>query len=426
MLEPEPVQVLCRDCTALTIPKSPVRRCPSCGARHLVRHYELDSLSFAHLDCDAFYASVEKRDRPELRDKPVIVGGGQRGVVSAACYVARLYGVRSAMPMFKALSLCPDAVVLKPDMNKYREVSRGIRDRMSALTPQIEPLSLDEAFLDLAGTSRLHHAAPAQSLARLANEIERDLGISVSIGLSTCKLLAKIASDLDKPRGFAVIGESEAAEFLSAKPVSILWGVGGALQKKLLSDGIRLVQDLLSYEESELMARYGAMGRRLYLFARGQDPRPVEADAPAKSLSSETTFEQDIQELDCLRRHLWPLCEKVARRLRDKEVAGKTVTLKLRLADFRLQTRSRQLFAPTQSADTLYETGGKLLEENWKDGGYRLIGIGAGDLVRGELADPPDFLDPQRTRRIAVEKAVDGLNQKLGTAAVRKGRSFHS
>ncbi|MFD1378223.1 DNA polymerase IV [Fodinicurvata halophila] len=333
-----------------------------------MHHTELESLSFAHLDCDAFYASVEKRDRPELRDKPVIVGGGQRGVVSAACYVARLYGVRSAMPMFKALSLCPDAEVLRPDMAKYREVSRAIRDRMSALTPQIEPLSLDEAFLDLSGTSRLHRASPAECLARLAADIERDLAVSVSIGLSTCKLLAKIASDLDKPRGFAVIGASEAADFLADKPVSILWGVGSALQKKLLSDGIRLVRDLRPYEESELMARYGAMGRRLHLFARGQDPRPIEADAPAKSLSSETTFEQDIQDLDSLQHHLWPLCEKLARRLRDKDVAGKTVTLKLRTGDFRLQTRSRQLFAPTQSAETLYEMGHTLLRENWKPG----------------------------------------------------------
>jgi DNA polymerase-4 len=181
----------------------------------LVRHGELRSLSIAHVDCDAFYATVEKRDRPELADRPVVIGGGARGVVLACCYVARLYGVRSAMPMFKALAACPDAVVIPPDMAKYRDVGREMRAEMRKLTPLVEPLSIDEAFLDLGGTEALHTACPAQLLARLAKRVETLLGITVSIGLSDNKFLAKLASDLDKPRGFAVLSRNEAAAFPS-------------------------------------------------------------------------------------------------------------------------------------------------------------------------------------------------------------------
>jgi len=188
-------------------------------------HPEVNALSIAHIDCDAFYASVEKRDDPSLANKALIIGGGRRGVVSTACYIARLSGVRSAMPMFKALKLCPDAVVLPPRMDKYAEVSREIRSMMLALTPQIEPLSLDEAFLDLTGTERLHGAIPAVQLERLVQRIARELGVTASVGLSDCKFLAKIASDLDKPSGFSIIGRTEALDFLESKPVSMIWGV---------------------------------------------------------------------------------------------------------------------------------------------------------------------------------------------------------
>jgi DNA polymerase IV len=214
------MSVLCRDCVARFAERP--ARCPSCGSPRLLAHAELDSLAIAHLDCDAFYASVEKRDNPALRDQPVIVGGGRRGVVSAACYIARLYGVRSAMPMFKALAACPHATVIHPDMAKYARVGREVRDMMRSLTPLVEPLSIDEAFLDLAGTEHLHHGSPARSLARLALEVERRIGVTVSIGLSYNKFLAKIASDLDKPRGFAVIGRGEAVEFLGGKPVGLI------------------------------------------------------------------------------------------------------------------------------------------------------------------------------------------------------------
>src|SRR4051812_20689000 len=207
----------CRDCLAEQ--KGDVRRCHACGSPRLIRHKELYDLTLAHIDCDAFYAAVEKRDNPELADKPVIIGGGHPGVVSTACYIARIHGVRSAMPMFKALELCPHATVIPPNMEKYAAVGHEVRALMLDLTPLVEPLSIDEAFLDLGGTERLHGRSPALSLAKLADEIETKVGISVSIGLSHNKFLAKVASDLEKPRGFSVIGRAETRSFLAAKPV---------------------------------------------------------------------------------------------------------------------------------------------------------------------------------------------------------------
>ena len=236
------MQTLCRDCGRRPPPEA--RTCGSCGSARLLRHRELHDLAIAHLDCDAFYAAVEKRDRPELRDLPVIVGGRHRGVVAACCYIARTYGVRSAMPMSKALRLCSEATVIKPDMKKYATVGRQVRTMMLELTPLVEPLSIDEAFMDLTGTESLHRASGAEALAGLARRVESQLCITVSIGLSYNKFLAKIASDLDKPRGFAVIGRSEARSFLAGKPVGLLWGVGAAMEKRLARDGIRRIGEL--------------------------------------------------------------------------------------------------------------------------------------------------------------------------------------
>jgi DNA polymerase IV len=257
------VTTLCRDCGTLAVRTTPGRRCDACGSPRLVSHRELATLCIAHVDCDAFYATVEKRGRPELADRPVIIGGGVRGVVLACCYVARLYGVRSAMPMFKALTACPDAVVIRPDMAKYREVGRQVRAEMRRLTPLVEPLSIDEAFLDLGGTEILHGACPAQLLVGLAMRVEAALGITVSIGLSDNKFLAKIASDLDKPRGFAVLSRSEAYEFFADKPVSLLWGVGAAMQRRLARDGITLIGQLTQLSPDELASRYGRSARGL-------------------------------------------------------------------------------------------------------------------------------------------------------------------
>jgi len=302
------VTTLCRDCSALAA--APAQRCEACGSPRLVAHRELAALSVAHVDCDAFYATVEKRGRPELADRPVIIGGGARGVVLACCYVARLYGVRSAMPMFKALAACPDAVVIRPNMAKYQEVGREVRAEMRRLTPLVEPLSIDEAFLDLSGTERLHDACPAQLLAGLAKRVETALGITVSIGLSDNKFLAKLASDLDKPRGFAVLSRSEATAFLANKPVSLLWGIGAAMQQRLARDGITLIGQLSELGQVELASRYGRIGARIARLARGEDDRTVVAHSPARSISAETTLAHNEADAGC-----WgAFCGRSARR----------------------------------------------------------------------------------------------------------------
>jgi DNA polymerase IV len=382
---------LCRDCTELAGEAPAGERCRACGSPRLVSHAELATLALAHIDCDAFYASVEKRDRPQLRDRPVVVGGGARGVVLASCYVARLSGIRSAMPMFKALKACPDAVVIPPDMAKYRLVGRQVRDLMLATTPLVQPLSIDEAFLDLSGTERLHGGPPARTLARLARRVERELGVTVSIGLSYNKFLAKVASDLDKPRGFAVLGRGEALDFLGPKSVGLIWGVGAALQQKLARDGITTIAELRHRGEHELTARYGAIGRRLARFARGEDDRVVDPEAPMKSISVETTFARDIADYDALAGQLHTLCDSLARRLERAGRAAAGVTLKLKTADFRLLSRSRGLVDPTQRADTLYRTALPLLRGEADGTAFRLIGVGADRLAEPNQADPPDL-----------------------------------
>src|SRR5436305_8263258 len=252
----------CRDCRT-DVPDD-CNRCSGCRSPRLLRHPEIETLAIAHVDCDAFYATIVKRDDPSLADQPVIVGGGQRGVVLTCCYVARTFGVRSAMPMFEAKRLCPQAAIVRPRMDKYAEVGRAVRAHMRELTPLVEPVSIDEAFMDLSGTERLHGMPPAKALARFSQAVEQDLGITVSIGLATNKFLAKIASDLDKPRGFAVLGAAEAAAFLAPKPVSLIFGVGRVAQARPAKDGLRTIGDLQRAGEPELMARYGGEGARPY------------------------------------------------------------------------------------------------------------------------------------------------------------------
>ena len=414
--------LLCRDCAALAPVEEATERCARCGSPRVVAHLELGELAIAHIDCDAFYATVEKRERPELADRPVIVGGGVRGVVLACCYVARLYGVRSAMPMFKAVAACPEAVVIRPDMAKYREVGRAVRSEMRRLTPLVEPLSIDEAFLDLSGTEALHGAAPAQLLAALALRVEAAYGITVSIGLSYNKFLAKLASDLDKPRGFAVLGRDDAPRFLADKPVGWLWGVGGAMQRRLAADGITRIGQLRASDERELSARYGRFGRRLAQLARGEDGRRVEPEGRARSISAETTFEHDEADAERLARTLWPLCERLAARLKEAGLAAGTVTLKLKTADFRLRTRSRRLPDPSRVAETIFRTAGHLLEHE-ADGTtrFRLIGVAADALVAEASADLPSLFDAQdgRPRRLAA--AIDDLRERHGADVLRRG-----
>jgi len=414
---------LCRDCAREFADETPPS-CPGCGSTRLFSHPELFSLSIAHVDCDAFYASVEKRDNPAIRGKPVIVGGQHRGVVAACCYVARIRGVRSAMPMFEAKKRCPDAVVIPPNMEKYREAGLQIRTLMKGITPLVEPISIDEAFLDLTGTEKLHGGAPAKSLIRLVRRIEEDVGVTASIGLSYNKFLAKVASDLDKPRGFTAIGEEQALDFLTDQPVSLLWGVGKALQKTLHKDGIDTIGDLRRFDDMELMKRYGAIGRRLWLFSRGQDERTVEPVSETKSISAETTFSENIRDIDGLRGVLWQLTEKVSKRLKKSGLAGGGVTLKLKQADFRQLTRSRILPRPTQMAEELFRDTLPLLEEEADGRAFRLIGIGATRLCGAEEADLPDLLDPGKEERLKIERAMDAVRQRFGGAAISKGRGF--
>ena len=414
---------LCRDC--LTLTDSPAPRCPACRSPRMVAHAELTQLSIAHMDCDAFYASVEKRDNPELRDQPVIVGGGQRGVVSTCCYIARIKGVRSAMPMFQALKLCPEAVVVKPRFSAYTEASRAIRAMMEDLTPAIEPLSLDEAFLDLTGTARLHGAPPAVLLARLTKRMEDELGLTGSIGLSHNKFLAKIASDLDKPRGFSVIGKAETESFLKPKPVRIIWGVGQATQTALESAGIRTIADLLRWDRTDLTVRFGSMGDRLWHLARGLDTRRVNRDEKLKSISKETTFFEDTSDPDLLDGHIWRLSEQVADRAKAKALSGRTVTLKLKRKDFQLVTRRHALSDPTQLTDRIYRAARDLFDHAGTTGPFRLIGVGISDLAPEDQADlSQDLLDPNATKRAAAERATDAIRAKFGAEAIIKGRAL--
>jgi len=412
----------CRDCLADA--PQPRGRCAACGSPRVVAHAEIATLAIAHVDCDAFYATIEKRDEPSLRDKPVIVGGGKRGVVAACCYVARTYGVRSAMPMFKAKKLCPDAVVVRPDMEKYVRVGREVRRLMLELTPLVEPLSIDEAFMDLAGTERLHRMIPAKSLARFATRVEAAVGITVSIGLSANKFLAKIASDLDKPRGFAVLGGGEARAFLAKKPVGFIWGVGKATQARLARDGFFTIADLAAAPETELARRYGADGLRLARLSRGIDQRAVTPEREAKSISAETTFDRDLAAFRPLERRLWLLTEKVSARLKSANLAGSTVTLKLKTDDFKLRTRARGLGDPTQLADKIFAAGRDLLAHETDGTRFRLIGIGVSEIVEADKADPMDLIDRAGLRKAAAEHAVDRLRAKFGRAAVIKGLAF--
>ena len=409
----------CRDC--LRDLEFATKRCGECGSPRLVRHRTLPSLTLAHIDCDAFYATVEKRDNPELADKPVIIGGGKRGVVAAACYISRTFGVRSAMPMFKALALCPAATVIRPDMAKYVRVGREVRRAMQALTPLVEPLSIDEAFLDLEGTQRVHGMIPAKVLARFARDIERDIGITVSVGLSCNKFLAKVASDLDKPRGFASLDQEEARVMLADKPVGFIFGVGPATQERLVQHGYRTIADLQRAEENHLIKQFGAEGRRLWRLARGHDDRRVVPDRGAKTISSETTFDNDIRDFATLEKTLWWLSERVSARLKGSELAGSTITLKLKTADFRQRTRSQSIHTPTQLAARIFAVSRQMLAKEIDGTAFRLMGAGVSALRPGSDAHDADMLD---RRSADAERAIDNLRKKFGQAAVIRGIAY--
>ncbi|AKS47504.1 DNA polymerase-4 [Octadecabacter temperatus] len=396
-----------------------------CRSPRVTAHEELFDLSIAHMDCDAFYASVEKRDNPELEGKAVIIGGGHRGVVSTCCYIARIKGVRSAMPMFQALKLCPEAVIVRGRMERYVEVSRQVRALMDELTPTVEPLSLDEAFMDLTGTEKLHGASPAVMLARLTKRMSDEIGITGSIGLSHNKFLAKVASDLDKPRGYSVIGAKETTEFLRPKPVKLIWGIGPVAQQSLDAAGIRTFDDLLRWDRRDLHDRFGGMGERLYSLARGEDARRISASTPVKGLSNETTFNEDTNDPDILDGHIWRMAEKVSARAKAKDKAGRVVTLKLKRGNHKLLSKRQSLHQPTQLADTIYRTARALFDQVGDQGPYRLLGVGISELVPAGDADREgDLLDPNATKRAEAERAADAIREKFGNDAIKKGRAL--
>ena len=413
---------LCRKCFTLF---EKLDRCPHCGSPMIISHPELLTLNIAHMDCDSFYASVEKRDCPELIDKPVIIGGGRRGVVSTACYVARIRGVHSAMPMYRALKLCPDAVVIRPRMKVYAEISLQIRKMMLELTPAVEPISLDEAFLDLGGTQRLHKKPPAVLLAELTNRIKTELGLTGSIGLSHNKFLAKVASDLNKPNGFSIIGKQETEKFLFNKPVNILWGVGAGTKEKLGAMGIKTLSDLLRWEESDFVRKFGTSGKRLKALASGKDNRRVMAERLIKSISNETTFGEDILKHEILIGHLWRMCEKVSDRAKSREIAGKVGVIKLKTDKHRLITRRLTFKEPTNMADRLFNALEPLLKSEIKEVKFRLLGVTLTDLCDQKYADlTNDLLDPNAQNRQKAELATDKIRRKFGVNAIIKGRSL--
>ncbi len=412
---------LCRDCDAL--PPESAKTCPACGSARLIRHPELLSLTIGHIDCDAFYASVEKRDRPELADKPAIVGGGTRGVVTTCCYIARLYGVRSAMPMFKALALCPQAVIIRPNMDKYVAVSHEIRTLMEELTPLVQPLSIDEAVLDLAGTETLHNAAPAITLSRFSRKVEQQIGVTISIGLSHNRLLAKLAAERGKPRGFVAFG-TEAPAVLAPEPAGILPGIGPAMVKKLTSMGITTIGQLAGLNARTAQRQLGLDGPALTARARGEDSRAVHTDRDTKSISAETTFNTDIASLADLEPILWQLSEKLVRRLRDQNYAAAGVTLKLKTADFKSRTRAQRLPNPTQLPDTIFEAARALLRLETDGTKFRLLGIGTAALADPSLADQGDLADTTTPRRAARQNAILLLREKFGDDAISSGRAL--
>ena len=419
--------MLCRDCGATGHVGSltPINTCPHCHSLNIRVHPDLFSLTIAHVDCDAFYASIEKRDNPDLASKPVIVGGGDRGVVAAACYIARQFGVRSAMPAWQAMKKCPDAVVIRPRMAHYVEIGQQVREKMLSLTPLVQPLSIDEAFLDLEGTQKLHRASPAEALHRLQQDIKRDIGISVSIGLSGTKSLAKMASERDKPDGFFVIGSTKAEAWLAPQPISVLYGIGKSAVMRLNRIGVFTCDDLVKGDVRGLSKVLGSQTTMVMNLAKGIDPRPVVADREAKSVSNEITFSQDLSDLEALEAELESLCLELSSRLKAKGIAGGTVTLKLKRADHRVITRSRTLPSRINKAYYLFDVGRDLLiEEVGNDNKFRLLGIGVKDL--GELSEARLFdLDGgEDDRRNRLEAAVDQLHVKMGANVLRTGRQF--
>ena len=413
---------VCRECfKTFNIKKE---FCDKCYSVNIISNYEIEDLNIAHIDCDAFYASIEKRDNPNYKNTPIIIGGGKRGVVATACYIARTKGVKSAMPMYKALKLCPEAIIIKPNMQKYKMASDKIIKIMREMTPLVEPLSLDEAFLDLSGTLRLHKKIPAVILAELSKKIIEKVGVSVSVGLSYNKFLAKICSDIDKPRGFSIINKKEALNFLKDKPVEVLWGVGKTLKNKLNNDGIKTVGQIKEMEINEVINKYGAIGSHIHKLSNAEDNRVIKPFRKVKSISHETTFEKDTNDQDFLKKTLWSLCEKVSNRSKNKGLGGNTINLKIKTKDFKLISRSITIDEPTQIAEIIFQAAKLLLLREINTNKFRLLGVGLSNLKEAEICDLYDLINIDSNRDKKIEFAMDSIRHRFGTNLIKKGRSI--
>lgn len=418
-----PLAAACRDClTPFSLSRDArTLSCPGCRSVRIVAHPALHQLAVAHVDCDAFYAAIEKRDNPTLAGAPVIVGGGKRGVVSTCCYIARTFGVRSAMPMFKALKACPHAVVIKPRMELYVREARAIREMMQQLTPLVEPVSIDEAYLDLSGTEALHGASPAIMLMKLQQRVERELSLTISVGLASNKFLAKTASEADKPRGFFVLSLEEAPAYLAPKSVRVIGGVGPQMAKRLEEKGFRTVGDLQAANPKRLGQIFGDTGVWLHDRAFGKHGRLVDPHGDRKSISSETTLMEDVSDRSSLEDILWRLCRRTADRAKASGMEGRVVTLKLKTSDFRIVTRRVSLHAGTQLADVIFRASKELLQREARGAKFRLIGVGISELAPA-AADAADLADPKSAKRAKAERAADAARGRFGTDAVTTGR----
>jgi DNA polymerase IV len=400
--------------------------------------------SILHVDLDAFYASVEQREDPTLAGRPVIVGGlGPRGVVAAASYEARAFGVYSATPMARARRACPDGVFLAPRFDLYRDVSADVMRILRSYTPLVEPISLDEAFLDVAGAHRSRGSGPELAV-MIREQVRAETGLTASVGVATTKLLAKLASDLAKPDGLLLVDPGTELEFLHPLPVRRLWGVGPATERRLGALGVRTVGELATVPEERLVQTLGnASGRHLHALAWNRDERPVVADQEVKSIGHEQTFPADLHDHAALGHHLVGLADGVAARLRAAHATARTVQLKVRFGDFTTVTRSRTLAEPTDLAADLGSVARELLAKLDVGPGIRLLGISAQQLVRSEapaaedqgqlfaespepgggVPEQPVVPAPDAGRQAALERSVDAVRARFGPGAVGPGRA---
>ena len=413
---------VCRECFKTFIIKKEF--CDKCYSVNIISNDEIENLNIAHVDCDAFYASIEKRDNPNYKNNPLIIGGGKRGVVATACYIARTKGVKSAMPMYKALKLCPEAIIIKPNIQKYKKASDKINKLMKEMTPLVEPLSLDEAFLDLSGTTRLHKKIPAVLLAELSKKIIEEVGISVSIGLSYNKFLAKICSDIDKPRGFSIINKEEAPNYLQDKPVELLWGVGKTLKHKLNNDGIKTIGQIKEMKLNEVISKYGAIGSHIFKLSNAEDNRVIKPFRKVKSISHETTFDKDTNDEVFLKKILWDLCEKVSNRSKNKGLGGNTINIKIKTKDFKLISRSITIDEPTQIEEIIFQAAKLLLLREINTNKFRLLGVGLSNLKEAEICDLYDLINIDSNRDKKIEFAMDSIRNRFGINLIKKGRSI--